>query len=350
MGEAPCSERATRPKRAVTCVSSSGFLDAAADAADDRVHERDRRGGGGLERVTIVATGGLVLDRGHAVSRRMPYARPHAPTGPEVAVELFGDAHGERVAALGSEGRCREVRDPAAGLVAGAQRDDDVGLVPVGLVGEGRVGPPGAEQHAGARRQQPSSNGGTEAGELGVGRDVELPAPEPAGIAAQRFAFTNRGRGAVGQRADLVETEERGPAALTVDGQPEVELKFAQSAFSLGTEDAVLAPSVKTEHVQPALEGCDVVAADERPAQVEEPVTELVAALDERVPRLRAAHAVDAQAPLDLELADRVLRIGVEPVGLAGQTAEPRIGERLAQLGHGAPVAPARSTGRSLKR
>ena len=187
------------------------------------------------------------------------------------------------------------------------------------------------------RSEQPAGDGRAEPSELGVGGDVEPAAPEQARVAAQPLTLTNRCRGAVGERTDLVETEQRGPTALPVDREPEVELKFAQSAFGLGTEDAILAPSVKTEHVQAALEGCDVVAADERAAQVEEAVTELVSALDERVPRLGAADTVDAQPALDLELADRVLGLGPEPVGLVGEHAEPGAGEAGLQLGDGAP-------------
>ena len=153
-----------------------------------------------------------------------------------------------------------EVRDAAAGLVAGAERDD-VGLVPVGLFGERRIGPARTEQHARPEASRPRGDGRAESSELGVGRDVELTAPEQARVAPQPFPFAHRRGRAVGERADLVETEQRGPAALPVDRQAEVELEFAQSAFGLGTEDAILAPSVKSEHVQPALEGCDVVAA-----------------------------------------------------------------------------------------
>ena len=77
--------------------------------------------------------------------------------------------------------------------------------------------------------------------------------------------------------------------------------------LGLGSEDAVLAAGVEPERVQPTLELGHVVAAQHRLTEVEQPVAERVAALDERGPRLRSADAVDADPPPGLERAHGLL-------------------------------------------
>ena len=79
----------------------------------------------------------------------------------------------------------------------------------------------------------------------------------------------------------------------------------AERGLGLGAEDAVLAPGVEAERVEAALEVVDVVAAQHRRREVEQAVAEAEAALDQRAPGLGSADAVDAQAALRLELADR---------------------------------------------
>ena len=97
-----------------------------------------------------------------------------------------------------------------------------------------------------------------------------------------------------------------------------VALELPERGFGLGPEDAVLATGVEAEPVEPALKVGDVVAAQHRPAEVEQAVAEPVAALDQRAPGLRSADAVDAQAARVLELADRAL----------GRVAEGTVGRR----------------------
>ena len=53
-----------------------------------------------------------------------------------------------------------------------------------------------------------------------------------------------------------------------------VALELAQRGLGLGAEDAVLAAGVEAERVQPALQLGHVVAAQHRPAQVEQPIAE----------------------------------------------------------------------------
>ena len=62
----------------------------------------------------------------------------------------------------------------------------------------------------------------------------------------------------------------------------------------LGTEDAVFAAGVEAESVEGVLERADVVAAEVRRLEVEQPVAEHEPALDERGPGLGSDDAVDA--------------------------------------------------------
>ena len=69
-------------------------------------------------------------------------------------------------------------------------------------------------------------------------------------------------------------------------------------------EDAVDPAGVEAERAQPQLEVGHVVAALHRRAPVEEPVAEAETGLDQGVPRLWAADAVDPQATQMLERLD----------------------------------------------
>ena len=122
------------------------------------------------------------------------------------------------------------------------------------------------------------------------------------GVAAQRLALAHRARPSrrpAIRVASSVATV-AGPQTPSVV-EAGVALELPERGLGLGPEDAVLAAGVEAEPVEPALQLGDVVAAQHRPAQVEQPVAEREAALDERAPRLRSADAVDAQAARCLE-------------------------------------------------
>ena len=89
--------------------------------------------------------------------------------------------------------------------------------------------------------------------------------------------------------------------------KPGVALELAQRARGLGTEDAVLAPGVEAEPVEGVLQRGDVVAAEVRRLQVQQPVAEHEATLDQRGPGLGPDDAVDADLARRLEGADRGL-------------------------------------------
>ena len=90
-------------------------------------------------------------------------------------------------------------------------------------------------------------------------------------------------------------------AAHAVGGEVHVALELDERTRRVVAEDAVFPAGVEAEPVQAALELGDVVAAQHRAAAVEQAVAEAVPALDHRRPGLRAADAVDPQAPGLLE-------------------------------------------------
>ena len=71
----------------------------------------------------------------------------------------------------------------------------------------------------------------------------------------------------------------------------------------VGSEDPVDATGVEPQHAESTLQLSDVVAPLHRAAQVQQPVTELVAGFDDRGPRLEVADAIGLEATCDLERA-----------------------------------------------
>src|SRR4051794_31468186 len=83
------------------------------------------------------------------------------------------------------------------------------------------------------------------------------------------------------------EAFQRGPdvgPADAVDGDAGVALEVLEGPFGVGTEDAVQPARIEPEGVEPPLECEHVVAADQRLAEVQEAVAELVPGLDQGVP------------------------------------------------------------------
>jgi hypothetical protein len=84
-------------------------------------------------------------------------------------------------------------------------------------------------------------------------------------------------------------------------------------------EDPILPTRVEPQGVQPALQVAHVVAAEGRGPEVERPIPETPAGLDELSPRGRADQAVGRQTALLLEGSDGRLGRGTErPVELGG--------------------------------
>ena len=85
------------------------------------------------------------------------------------------------------------------------------------------------------------------------------------GAAAQRLALAHARDRTGREPADAADRGEGRRPADAVGGGAGVALELAERGLGLAAEDAVLAPGVEAERVQPALELGDVVAAQHRP-------------------------------------------------------------------------------------
>ena len=100
---------------------------------------------------------------------------------------------------------------------------------------------------------------------------------------------------------------------------PDVALEVADGAIGLAPQDPVLSPGVEAERVQPALERANIVAPQERIAQIERAIPEPVSRLHELRPGIGTNESVHGQPPIRLEGADRDLgRRAEPPVELVG--------------------------------
>jgi hypothetical protein len=101
------------------------------------------------------------------------------------------------------------------------------------------------------------------------------------------------------------ELTEGGPPEDSVDRQAGVALELGQRPRGEVAEDPVDPTGVEAERAQPQLEVGHVVAALHGCAPVEEAVADAKTSLDQGVPRLEAADAVNPQAAEVLERLDR---------------------------------------------
>ena len=157
----------------------------------------------------------------------------------------------------------------------------------------------------------------------GLGHEEDAQTVEAAGSMAKGLTFADARDRAGREAAHARDRRERRRPAHAVGRRARVALELAQRGLGLGSEDPVLAPGVEAERVQPTLELGDVVAAQHGSREVEEPVAELEAALDERAPGLRAADAVDSKAAHPLKIAHGGLEPVVEDVAGRGARSEP---------------------------
>ena len=156
------------------------------------------------------------------------------------------------------------------------------------------------------------------------------------GEAADGLTLPYRGPTRTG--ADRAETPEgldaRGPDDA-VDRQSDVLLEVANGAVGARSEDPVLAPRVEPQEPQHGLECPDVVAPVVGEAQVEDPMAQLEAGLDELFPRLLPDHAVDQQVPALLELTNGPFGGGPELRVLVGIDGESQCDQSRLDVGHG---------------
>ncbi len=257
----------------------------------------------------------------HGGHPRLAEHRVRAAGGAGVAAEERGqlttDGIGNGVPRLRTEAAGFVVAAAAPGGVAGAECEEEVGGVAVGLCGQhgiARTG--GVERSAGAELQQPAHDQVGQGLEAGRGGHEHAPSLEPVRSAPQRLALAHARHRSRGEAPDPFEHRQCGGTTHAVGREVHVALELDQRARGVVAQDAVLAAGVEAESVESALELGDVVTPQHRPAPIEEPVAQAVPALDDRRPRLRPADAVDPQAARVLEGADHRFRGRAVPTDL----------------------------------
>ena len=140
-------------------------------------------------------------------------------------------------------------------------------------------------------------------------------------VAPHRLLLADVGHRPGRERAEPLERGDGRRAADRIGRDARVALELPERGFGLRAENAVLAARIEAERVEPALQDPDIVAAQHRPAQVQQPVAQAERALDQRAPGLGSADAVDEEPARVLERPHRVLGRGVERAGGADRTA-----------------------------
>ena len=166
-------------------------------------------------------------------------------------------------------------------------------------------------EHAGAAGLQGAADGPGQRAQAAEMPDDDPPALEGGLAVAQPLDLPHDGHGRAGGRPPLqaLEGADRLRPADAVRRQLDVALELGQCVGRVGTEDPVHPPRVEAEAAEPALELGHVVTPEVGATQVERPVAEHPAGLDERVPRDVIAHAVRRQAVILLERGDRGARL-----------------------------------------
>ena len=208
--------------------------------------------------------------------------------------QLLVEQVGQAVAPDGLEAGGGVERDAAVG--GRDQAQVDVGLEAVGrrgLMGTVRII---EAEHAGAAGLEGAAHGPGQRAQPAEVPDDDPPALERGLAVAQPLDLPHDGHGRAGGRPPLqaLEGADRLWPADAVRRQLDVALELGQRVGRVGTEDPVHPPRVEAEATEPALELGHVVAPEVGATQVERPVAEHPAGLDECVPRDVVAHAVGA--------------------------------------------------------
>ena len=223
---------------------------------------------------------------------------------PKAAGQVGLDHLGQQAAARGLLVGAR----PEGGATSGqlgveAQADEDVHGQLVGRLGLGGVVGVVQLGHPGAAEDQTAPHGPGHAAQAAALADGHVAAAERRWGVAQLgpgpYGRDQLGVGVAGLEADQL--AQRGRADDGVDRQPGVALELGQAPGRGVAEDAVDPAGVEAEGAQALLEVGHVVAALHGGAPVQEAVTEVEAGLDQGVPGLVAADAVDPDAPDVLE-------------------------------------------------
>ncbi len=157
--------------------------------------------------------------------------------------------------------------------------------------------------------------------------DAEPPPLEPVRCLPHRFHLADHGDRGCGIGA--ARTTRRSAAMVSGPQTPstvmaDVALELLERVLGAGAEDAVDPAGVEAERAEVLLELADVVAPQHRGREIEQPVTEAVAGLDERGPGLWSADPVGPQAAALLEAVHGALGRGAVGARLvaAGVVAE----------------------------
>ena len=301
---------------------------------------------------------GLAEDRGHARLAEDGVRAPARRSGSTSSTASSSALTARRRPGSRPRSGTRPRRSSCTGTRAsspGADPEEQVGVVAVGPAARGRV--------VGARRRRARPWRRPRAGRARRGRR----APRSPGATAtntrrpssrcgpRRSASRSRTL-ATATGSPSSERRRRGRAPRAVSGpkmpsrpSPTLRWNSRSARGGVGAEDAVFVAGVEAERVEAALELDDVVAAQHRAADVEHPVAEAEAALDQRGPRLAAADAVDAQrsrAPGTRATLTSVRGRTEVPSSSGGDRREPSATRRCWRSRTASPLLPGRSDGR----
>ena len=154
---------------------------------------------------------------------------------------------------------------------------------------------------------QMAAHGGHQDVETAFLADGDAPAEQGAGCLPQPLTVAHRAHqlGVAVAGHDPLQLRRVEAAQDAVHRQADVALEVGQGRRGQVAEDAVHPPGVEAEGRQASLQVSDVVAPEHGLAEIEEPVSQPEAGLDQGRPGLGAADAVDPQAPAVLEGLDR---------------------------------------------
>lgn len=170
---------------------------------------------------------------------------------------------------------------------------------------------------------------------------------QPAELADDQAERSQRGLGGerltdgcdtgagAGLAAEQLQHPDRTRTAHTIDGKATVALEVLQRAHRRWTEDAVGSPAVESQLVERILQLRDVVAAQLRRREDQEPIAETPAGLDEREPGVLVADTADVQAAAALELGDRLGRGLAEQPGDVDGRRQPGSAQPTLEIANG---------------
>jgi hypothetical protein len=189
----------------------------------------------------------------------------------------------------------------------------------------------------GAGGRQSTTYGGDEHVETALLPDGQASTEKSPGSLTEPLAVAH-GAHQLGLRVagrDTFELAQGGRPQDSVDREVEVALEVSQGARGESAEYPVDTTGVETESRQTLLQVSDVVAPEHGSVEVEEPVSQADAGLDQGPPRLTATDPVDAQTPSVLECLHRSGGARSEQPFGVGRARQSDLVETMLQIDHG---------------